>query len=169
MSVVPEVEKLIVPLGHDPYCIFHECTDDEEPSGCWYVPTASKSSSQRDDSSSIPGTCTLQYIAPLPLGWHSQDNSLFYRVRRGIQPFLDLVRLLPELFEWTWIICCVCPARSPKSIVLRTEVIARRAPYLSHGRCSCEGKGATGKYVSTVDGGHGLHSAFDKGCRSNEC
>ena len=69
-----------------------------------------------------------------------QDHSLFYRVRGGIQPLLDLVRLLPQLFQWTWIIGCVCPARSAKSVVLRTEVITRRAPYLRHGRCSCKAR-----------------------------
>lgn len=48
VSVILEVEKLIVPLGHDPYGIFHKCADDEESSSCWYVSTASKSSSQQD-------------------------------------------------------------------------------------------------------------------------
>ena len=139
MSVVFEVEKLIMPLGHDPYCIFYECADDEETSSCRYVSTASKSSSQRDVSSSVPGACTLAHVAPSEPTF-PKDNSLFYRVSRGIQPLLDFVRLLPELFQWTRIIRCVCPARSPKSIVLRTEVITRRAPYLSHGRCSCKGK-----------------------------
>ena len=59
VSVVLEVEKLIIPLGHDPDCIFHECADDEEPSSCGYVSTARKSPDQRDVSSSILGTCTL--------------------------------------------------------------------------------------------------------------
>ena len=40
VSVVLEVEKLIIPLGHDPYCILDECADDEESSSCWYVSTA---------------------------------------------------------------------------------------------------------------------------------
>lgn len=57
VSVILEVEKLIIPLGHNPDCIFHECADDEEASSCGYVPTASKSCDQRDVSSSIPGTC----------------------------------------------------------------------------------------------------------------
>ena len=152
MSVVLEIEKLIIPLGYDPYCIFHECTDYEEASSCWYVSKASRSSSQRDASFRL---CTLKNVAP-HLGRHSQGNSLFYGVSRGIQPFFDLVRLLPELFEWTWIICCVCPARSAEPIVLRTEVIARRAPYLSHGRCSCKGKDATGDWVSVVKGGYNV-------------
>ena len=68
VSVVLEVEKLIIPLGYDPYCIFHECTDYEEPSSCRYVSKASKSLSQRDASSSTPGTCTLQYVAPVLAG-----------------------------------------------------------------------------------------------------
>ncbi len=85
------------------------------------------------------GPALWQYVTP---SWPTfpQDYSLFYRVRGSIQPLLDLVCLLPELFQWTWVIRCVCSARSPKSIVLRTEVITRRAPYLSHGRCSCKGK-----------------------------
>lgn len=139
MSVVLEVEKLIAPLGHDPYCIFHECADDEEASSCRYVSTASKSSSQRDVSSSTAGPCTLAIRSTSWLTF-PKDNSLFYRVRRGIQPLLDLVCLLPELFQWTWVIRCVCSARAPKSIVLRTEIITRRAPYLSHGRWSCKWK-----------------------------
>lgn len=139
MSVVLEVEKLIIPLGHDPYCIFHECAHDEEASSCWYVSTASGSSSQRDVSSSIPGHAHGQYEAPL-FAEIAKGNSLFDRVGGGVQPLLDLVGLLPELFQWTWIIRCVCPARSPESIVLRTEVITRRAPYLSHGCCSAHAK-----------------------------
>ena len=43
MSVVLEVEKLIIPLGDDSYCVFHEGAYDEEAPSCWYVPTASKS------------------------------------------------------------------------------------------------------------------------------
>ena len=83
------------------------------------------------------GHALWQYLAP---SWPTfpQDNSLFYGVRGSIQPLLDLVCLLPELFQWTWVIGCVCSARSAESIVLRTEVITRRAPYLSHGRCSCK-------------------------------
>ena len=48
VSIVLEVEKLIVPLGHNPYCIFHECADDEKTSSCWYVSTLNTSSGQRD-------------------------------------------------------------------------------------------------------------------------
>lgn len=66
MSVVLEVEKLVVPLGHDPYGIFHECADDEETSSCWYVPTASKSSNQQDFSSSkTPWASALAMRDPL--------------------------------------------------------------------------------------------------------
>ncbi len=65
VSVILKVEKLIAPLGHDPYCIFHECADDEEASSCWYVSTASKSSSQQDFSSSTPGTCIVAICNPL--------------------------------------------------------------------------------------------------------
>ena len=48
VSVILEVEKLIVPLGHDPYGIFHKRADDEESSSCRYVSTASKWSSQQE-------------------------------------------------------------------------------------------------------------------------
>ena len=85
----------------------------------------------------LPGHALWQDVAASWLTL-SKDNSLFYRVRRGIQPLLDLVRLLPELFQRTWIIRCVCPARSSKPVILRTEIITRRAPYLSHGRCSAQ-------------------------------
>lgn len=54
VSVVLKVKKLIAPLGHDPYGIFHECADDEETSSCWYVSIADKSLSQQAFSSSTP-------------------------------------------------------------------------------------------------------------------
>lgn len=47
VSVVLEVEKLIIPLGHNPYCILHECADNEETSSSWYVATPSELSNQR--------------------------------------------------------------------------------------------------------------------------
>lgn len=119
VSVVLEVEELIIPLSHNPYCILHESANNEKASSCWYVSTASKPSNQ---------ICTPRRFP--------EQNSLFYRIRRSIQPVLNLVRLFPELFQWAWIIRCICPARSPKSIVLRAKVITRRAPYLSHGHCS---------------------------------
>lgn len=59
VSVVLEVKKLIAPLGHDPYGIFHERAYDEETSSRWYVSTASKSSSQQGFSSPTPWTCAL--------------------------------------------------------------------------------------------------------------
>ncbi len=82
-----------------------------------------------------------------------KDNSLFYRIRRGIQPLLDLVRLLPELLQWTWIIRCVGPTGSPKSIVLRAKVITGGAPYLSHGRSwlLMQRKVASGNGICTVN------------------
>ena len=61
VSVVLEVEKLIIPLGHDPYCILDECADDEESSSCWYVSTTSTPLNQRKVSSSTPGICTRQH------------------------------------------------------------------------------------------------------------
>ena len=61
VSVVLEVEKLIIPLGHDPYCVLNECADNEESSSCWYVSTASTPSTQSKLSSSIPKTCTRQH------------------------------------------------------------------------------------------------------------
>ena len=147
MSVVLEVEKLIIPLGHDPYCVFHECANDEEASSRGYVSTASKSSGQQNVPFFNPG---YMHSPTSP-----NNDSLFYRIRRGIQPFLDLVRLLPELFQWTWVIRCIGPARTPESIVLGTEVITRRAPYLSHGRCSMliQRKVVDNKCISTVSGG----------------
>ena len=124
VSVVFEVEELIIPLGHNPYCILHESANDEKASSRWYVSTASKPSNQRN----------VPFPTPTPRRF-PENNSLFYRIRRGIQPVLNLVRLFPKLFQWAWIIRCICPARSPKSIVLRAKVITRRAPYLSHGHC----------------------------------
>ena len=44
MSVVLEVEKLIIPLGDDSYRVFHKGAYDEEAPSCWYIPTASKPS-----------------------------------------------------------------------------------------------------------------------------
>ena len=51
MSVVLEVEKLIIPLGDDSYRVFHKGAYDEEAPSCWYIPTASKPSNQQNVSS----------------------------------------------------------------------------------------------------------------------
>ena len=51
MSVVLEVEELIIPLGDDSYRVFHEGAYNEEAPSGWYVPTASKPSDQRNVSS----------------------------------------------------------------------------------------------------------------------
>lgn len=58
VSVVLEVEKLIIPLRHDPYCIFHECANNEETSSRWYVSEPSELSNQQKASSSTPGMFT---------------------------------------------------------------------------------------------------------------
>ena len=100
-----------------------------------------------------------------------KDNSLFYRIRRGIQPILDFVCLLSELLQWTGIIGCICPARSSESIILRPEVVTRRAPYLSHGCCSLliQRKITGDRCADIVKGRHFLRLALGKMKKSNEC
>ena len=58
VSVVLEVKKLIIPLGHNPYCILNECANNEEASSCWYISTASKPLNQPNVPSSTLGICT---------------------------------------------------------------------------------------------------------------
>ena len=42
MSVVVEVEQLVTPLGHDPYGIFDESTDNQESSYCGNISAMTK-------------------------------------------------------------------------------------------------------------------------------
>lgn len=61
----------------------------------------------------------------------------FHRVRQRIQPILNLAGLLTDGVKRAGIIGRIGPTRPIKAI-LATQVVARRATYLSHDRCSCK-------------------------------
>lgn len=47
MSIVFEVEELVVPLGDNPQCIFDECADDQEASCSGYISISPRSTYQQ--------------------------------------------------------------------------------------------------------------------------
>jgi hypothetical protein len=136
VSVVVEVRELVAPLCQNAQRILEESDNDQEAADSWKIPI--------ETTLALLSRVELVVAAILRCKLRGvQGHSRLDRVGQRVQEVLNLVRLLPELIEWTRVVRGAIVPSSVTERALVSQVVARCAPYLRH-NCGRKQKRGTG-------------------------